>query len=426
MGLSYMNNTASLNAPAAKERLQNLSELLAKEQEKPERTDFVNNHIHTTYSFSPYSPTSAAYHAWRSGLATAGIMDHDSVSGAKEFLQAGKAIGISVTNGFECRCSLQGTPFETLRVNNPDQVGVAYVACHGIPYQSIDKADAWLAPYRENRGIRNRKMVERLNALCPFPAMHLDYDRDVLPISCAGEGGSVTERHILFALAGKAIAAAGKGQPLVTLLKEQYGIEAQGKTLDILLQTDDLYYDYRLLGIFKSHLVEKFYIPATDECPYILDFVAFVKSISAVSAYAYLGDVGNSVTGDKKAQVFEDGFLDDLIVWLKQIGFNAVTYMPTRNTDAQLKRIMQLCGGQDLFQICGEDINTPFQSFICKQLALPEFKHLTDAAWALIGHELLASNNPDDGMFSENTIQNFPVLTDRIAHFAKAARDQKG
>jgi len=421
-----MINSASLNVPAAGERLRNLTELLAEEQGKPERTDFVNNHIHTTYSFSPYSPTSAAYHAWRSGLATAGIMDHDSVSGAKEFLQAGKAIGISVTNGFECRCSLQGTPFETLRVNNPDQVGVAYVACHGIPYQSIDKADTWLAPYRNNRGIRNRKMVERLNALCTLGALRLDYDQDILPISCAADGGSVTERHILYALAQKAIAASGKGRPLSVLLKDQYGIEAQGKILDILLDTEDPYYDYRLLGIFKSHLVEKFYIPATDECPHILDFIAFVKSISAVSAYAYLGDVGNSVTGDKKAQAFEDAFLDDLIVWLKQSGFNAVTYMPTRNTNAQLNRVMRLCSEQDLFQICGEDINTPFQSFICKQLALPEFKHLSDAAWALIGHELLASNNLEDGMFSEKSIRSFPVLNDRIAHFTRAARDKRG
>ena len=131
-------------------------------QENPERTDFVNNHIHTTFSFSPYSPTSAAYHAWRNGLATAGIMDHDSVSGAEEFWTAGREIGISVTNGFECRCGLQGTPYETMRLNNPDQIGVAYVACHGIPHQSIEKADQWLAPYRENRGKRNRNMVDRL------------------------------------------------------------------------------------------------------------------------------------------------------------------------------------------------------------------------------------------------------------------------
>ena len=105
-----MININALNAATAKERLDNLDALLKERPENPVRTDFVNNHIHTTYSFSPYSPTSAAYHAWLNGLATAGIMDHDSVSGAKEFLKAGKRIGISVTNGFECRCGMQGTP----------------------------------------------------------------------------------------------------------------------------------------------------------------------------------------------------------------------------------------------------------------------------------------------------------------------------
>jgi hypothetical protein len=417
---------STLNASTAEERLRNLDGLLSDSQASPERTAFVNNHIHTIYSFSPYSPTSAAYHAWLNGLATAGIMDHDSVSGAAEFLAAGRRIGISVTNGFECRCGMRGTPFETVRLNNPDQSGVAYVACHGIPRQSIAKADQWLAPYRRMRDLRNRAMTERLNALCALNALQLDYDRDILPLSCAREGGSVTERHILFALARKAIAVGGKGRPVVELLREQYGIKAQGKTLDILLNADDLYYDYRLLGVFKSNLVEKFYIDATDECPPILNFIAFVKEIGAISAYAYLGDVGDSVTGDKKTQVFEDAFLDTLMGWLKKAGFNAVTYMPTRNTAAQLERIMRLCREQNLFQICGEDINTPFQSFICKQLALPEYRHLADAAWALIGHELLASQDLENGMFTERILNEIPSLYDRIAHFAKAAKETKG
>ncbi|MBN1776934.1 MAG: PHP domain-containing protein [Clostridiales bacterium] len=421
-----MTDIAALNADTAGERLENLNAILAERQAKPERTVFVNNHIHTTYSFSPYSPTSAAYHAWLNGLATAGIMDHDSVSGAREFLEAGKRVGIGVTNGFECRCSMQGTPFTEIRLNNPDQAGVAYVACHGIPRQNIEKADAWLSPYRLSRGKRNREMVRRLNAMCVDPALWLDYDEDILPLSCAREGGSVTERHILYALTRKALAATGKGEPMFALLKGQYGIDAQGSTRDILLDTDDPYYDYRLLGVFKSHLVEKFYVDATYECPHILQFVSFAQSIGAVSAYAYLGDVGESVTGDKKAQVFEDAFLDDLIAWLKGVGFHAVTYMPTRNTSAQLKRIMRLCRRRDLFQICGEDINTPFQSFLCKQLAQPEFRHLKDTAWALIGHELLATNSLDDGMFSEKTVRDYPALADRIAHFASAAKATKG
>ena len=48
------------------------------ELQSPPDTVYVNNHIHTTYSFSPYSPTAAVWCAMEAGLATAGIMDHDS------------------------------------------------------------------------------------------------------------------------------------------------------------------------------------------------------------------------------------------------------------------------------------------------------------------------------------------------------------
>ena len=80
---------ALLNAP---ERLKNLK-MLVEEVKRgalptPNTGKDVNNHIHTQFSFSPYSPTAAAWFAWQAGLCTAGIIDHDSVAGAKEFLEA--------------------------------------------------------------------------------------------------------------------------------------------------------------------------------------------------------------------------------------------------------------------------------------------------------------------------------------------------
>ena len=49
---------------------------------------YTNNHVHTTYSFSPYSPSKAVYMAVMNGLSTVGIMDHDAINGAEEFIQA--------------------------------------------------------------------------------------------------------------------------------------------------------------------------------------------------------------------------------------------------------------------------------------------------------------------------------------------------
>ena len=53
----------------AKERLDALREI-AKNLDKIDRTEpgiFVNNHIHTCYSFSPYTPTSAVFTHGRPG-----------------------------------------------------------------------------------------------------------------------------------------------------------------------------------------------------------------------------------------------------------------------------------------------------------------------------------------------------------------------
>ena len=100
-----------LNAPTAAERLENLKRVLAEETEKPVLLpQFANNHIHTAYSFSPYSPTAAVYFARAEGLNTCGIMDHDSISGAKEFRKAGAIAGMGTTCGFEGRVSLKSTP----------------------------------------------------------------------------------------------------------------------------------------------------------------------------------------------------------------------------------------------------------------------------------------------------------------------------
>jgi len=119
------------------------------------------------------------------------------------------------------------------------------------------------------------------------------------------------------------------------------------------------------------------------------------------------------VTGDKKSQAFEDGYLDELFDYLINAGFKAVTYMPSRNTEAQLTRVIALCERRGLFQISGEDINSPFQPFICEALAKPMFKHLQASALALIGHE-----TSETGMFAPEIINAMPGLDERINYFA--------
>ncbi len=379
--------------------LNELKEIKAKtdagELPAPPDTIYVNNHIHTTYSFSPYTPTQAVYMAWKNGLKTAGIMDHDSAGGAKEFIEAGKIVGMPVTCGVECRVDMSKTPLNGRRINNPDQKSIAYVAMHGIPHQNIDAVQAFFAPYREKRNIRNRAMCRNITELVAPYGLSLDFDTDVLPISNAAQGGSVTERHILFALTKKITARYQTPKEVVTFLRDNMKLSLSEKVVNQILagrETPD-FYEYDILGALKSNMVEKFYIDATDECPDVTEFIDMVHKNGGIAAYAYLGDVGDSVTGDKKAQKFEDDYLDLLVDVLRDLHFDAITYMPTRNSAAQLDRIMKLCRDNGFFQISGEDINSPRQSFLCRALDDPRFGHLIDATYTLIHYENEASED---------------------------------
>ncbi len=372
-----------LNAPTREARLANLREIVKTTQFPPMVPQYINNHIHTTYSFSPYSPTAAVYAARMEGLCTAGIIDHDSISGAEEFLEAAEIVDIPVTIGMECRATMDGTSMEGRRTNNPDQVGCSYMTIQSVPHDKIGRLTEFFAPYRAARDVRNRKMIARINDLL---GMTLDYDRDVLPLSMHHEGGGVTERHLMYAVAKAMVAKAGKGQGMVDYLGS-IGLKLSDKQKNQMLDTAYPFYEYDLLGILKSAFVPKIYIDATDECPKVRDLVALCQEIDAILCYAYLGDVGDSVTGDKKAQKFEDDYLDEVFDCLKDVGVKAVTYMPTRNTMAQLERLRGLCDRYGMFQISGEDINSPRQSFIIRAMENPMFQNLIDATWKLIEHE---------------------------------------
>ena len=67
----------------------------------------------------------------------------------------------------------------------------------------------------------------------------------------------------------------------------------------------------------------------------------------------------------------------------------------------------------EFFQISGEDINSP------SVLYMPgyedeKYKNLFDSAWALIGHELSATEDLSKGLFSKETIARYPDLNERI------------
>ena len=419
-----------LNAERADDRLQALRAFAHQHgKRRPPSTGIpeVNCHVHTFYSFSPYSPASAALHAREAGLVAVGIMDHDSMAGAAEIRESGKILGVATTQGVEIRVSAAGTSLERRRMNNPDSLGILYMSIHGVPARGVARVREFLRPLQAAREARGRRMAEALGSLLPrYGLRPLDWDRDVRAWSRAAEGGTITERHLLHAVATVIVEKAGTGEPLLRFLEQEIGIRPPARVAGYLRDPSNTMLVFDLLGLLKSSFLEKVYIqPGPDECVPARRVIQLAEEVGGIPTYPYLGDVTDSPTGDKKAERFEDSYLEELMDEVRRLGFRAIAYMPPRNTREQLLRLQRLCAERGFMEISGVDINSPRQSFNCPELQQPEFSHLISATWALIAHERLSDEEPRLGLFHpDNPLAGRP-LAERIAAYAEvgSARD---
>jgi len=417
----------SLGVVSCDGRLSNLRSLVASNAEQilnRPLTDEVNNHVHTTYSFSPYSPTHAAWMARFAGLRAVGSVDHDSIAAADEMIEACRILKIGSTVGFELRVGFGSTPFGDRRLNNPDSIGIGYIAVHGVPRPRIPNVTAFLAPLQRERNERNRRQVAALNQLlAELSAPPVSY-ADVEANSLSSQGGSITERHILFTVATGLMHWLAPGSTLRAWVEDHLSGPLAPRLRTFLDDAENPHYAYDLIGVLKSSFLPRFFIqPSERECIPVEQVVAFANGVGAVPAYAYLGDIAESPTGDKRAEDYEDAFLDDLVPELGQIGFKAVTYMPPRNTREQLRRVRELCQENNLMEISGVDINSSRQSFNCPEIVEPEFRHLIDTTWALIAHEKLSSVDAALSLFGRGTSRlHAGTLQDRIKRYSEIGR----
>ena len=414
-------------------RLEALAQLAEMMGQPAARSGESNNHIHTCYSFSPYTPSGAALAARNAGLDVAGSVDHDSYAAASEMRAACALLDIAVVTGFELRVSLSeaarsfpektATMLTTRKLNNPDSIGIVYMTVQGIPAPALKKIKAFLSPIRAARYRRSALMAELANDILLFLGLPgIDFEKDVVSNSKYSEGGTITERHLLAAVSRSILSQVEPGNELIKWLEENLDLVLTGSQKRNLSESQNPYLVYDLLGALKAGFLERIFIQPTEECVDVRDVISFANRIGAIPAYAYLGDVAESPTGDKRAEKFEDEILDELIPVVKELGFPAITYMPPRNTKEQLLRLQGLCKKYNLMEISGVDINQPRQSFRCPELLLPEFRHLDDATWAMVAHEALSGFDLRFGLFSaENPLADMPI-TERIRRYATVGR----
>lgn len=409
-----------LNAPSARRRLAALRKLKKLERGTDSdlplaRENDSNLHIHTIYSYSPYSPAQAAYLAYRGGIASAGIMDHDTLSGAREFVRACDILGIPHTVGFDFRVRLKPDRNADYPLKSD---GYTYIAVYGIPKKEIKKVNTWLAEDRSGRVSRNRKFCEAVNKFFAPEGIAVDFDADVLPLTRCREGGSVTERHILRAVALKICEKFERGAPARDFLA-RLRFSLEGNLSDLLADADNPFYVDDLVTALKDNACF-FDVGSRREAVDMPDVVSRLENFGAIVSYMFFGNLDELVAGETA----EDK-LEKLVLGVKELGFNALTVKVSRMEREDLRILLALCDRHAVLLLPGTAVNAPRQSFQSDVLAEEDFKGLGDASWAVVGHGKMSDCNLADGMFSQKAKQRCPNLSDRVLLYAEIGRKIK-
>jgi len=167
---------------------------------RPSRGE-VNMHCHTFFSYNAYgySPSRFAWEAYCRGLEVAGVVDFDCLDAVREFLAAGKLLGLKTVAGFEARVFIK--EYADRVINSPKEPGVFYLVGAGFtePPQAGSNAARQIADMAARARERNLQIMNLVNG--HLRLVRLDYERDVLPLTAAG---NATERHMLEAYEHKA------------------------------------------------------------------------------------------------------------------------------------------------------------------------------------------------------------------------------
>ena len=268
-------------------------------------------------------------------------------------------------------------------------------------------------------------MVKNIDSILRNYGLGLDFESDVIPVSKWTEGGSITERHLLYATARKLLRKYKPGQEMISFLKNRLGIRLSETSESYLSETENPYYDFDVTNILKGFFSEFMYVDASEkEAPNVEEVIPYLKKIGCIPTYTYLGDVKTeSVTGDKKPQKFEDDILDEMMRLLHSYGMGALSYAPRRNDSQQIHMVRELCRKYNMMEVAGEDINQPRQPFVNTELGSDIKAYFDLTTWAIIGHERMADESLEKGFFSESTLKRYPNLSERLKVYEKIGKE---
>jgi hypothetical protein len=391
-----------------------LDSLVASETQLPAQQEVVNLHCHTFFSFNAYgySPMGLAWLAKQKGFTALGIVDFDVLDGVGEFLDTCERIGVRGSAGIETRTYLP--EFSTRETNSPGEPGVYYHM--GIGFTS-SQAPAEVAPIladmRARAAQRNRAMVERINThLSPVT---VDYDKDVLPLTPAG---NATERHMLAAYVQAATKHFADPAPFWA---EKLGLSEE----QVRAQIGDA---PKFQNTIRSKLMKRggvgYAQPGPDTFPSVDEVNRLIVACGALPCAAWLD--GTS-TGEEA--------IEELLELLIAKGAVALNIVPDRNWNIpdpetrklkvkKLYEVVELAQKLDLPLNIGTEMNA-FGQRLVDDFDAPEMQPLRqpflDGAYFIYGHTIM-QRTLKLGYQSEWAKTHLPTRRERNAFYTEIGK----
>jgi hypothetical protein len=376
--------------------------------------EVANMHCHTFFSFNAYgySPSGLAWLAKRRGIKLMAIVDFDVLDGTDEFLNACDQVGVRGASEMETRVFFP--EFSTRETNSPGEPGIYYHMGIGFSSsQAPDSANTLLQDMRQRSRCRNLEMIRKLNEYLSPAA--IDYERDVLPLTPAG---NATERHMLVAY----LRAAEK---TVQDLDDFWASRLKSAPEQIAkIRMDPPAFQ----NLVRSKLMKRggvaYTQPGHNSFPSVEEFHSMVEACGAIVCATWLDGLSNG-----------EQCMEEELETLTNKGASALNIVPDRNwnvADPELRRIklqnlyavVQLARQFDLPLNVGTEMNTPGNKLI-DDFDVPELEPVREAfldgAYFIYGHTVL-QRSLGSGYQSEWAKKFLPSRREKNAFFTQVGK----
>lgn len=166
-------------------------------------------HIHSYYSDGSQSPAELLALAEQSGLSAIALTDHNTVSGLREFMEAGKGSPVEAVPGIEFSAEFEGVELHILGLY--------------LPESAYDEITRMMQALLERKQTQNRALIQALRD----QGMDLDYEQ----ICRRVHNNNLNRAHIAMAMVEKGYVAT-RQQAFKTWLSPDKGFYVPPKRLD--------------------------------------------------------------------------------------------------------------------------------------------------------------------------------------------------